>query len=45
MTGPGDQRTVGQQRLRLWLSWLLVIVLLGYGVVQTARTAINLFTH
>ncbi|MFI6761674.1 hypothetical protein ACIBF5_21295 [Micromonospora sp. NPDC050417] len=40
-----DQPGVGRQRLRLTLSWLLVIVLLGYGVVQTARTAVNLFTH
>lgn len=45
MTGSEDQPAVGGQRLRLAVSWLLVIVLLGYGVVQTARTAVNLFTH
>jgi hypothetical protein len=28
---------------RLWLSWLLVLVLLGYGVTQTAITAAKLF--
>jgi hypothetical protein len=28
---------------RLWLSWLLVAVLLGYGVAQTAITAAKLF--
>ncbi|MEV4625010.1 hypothetical protein AB0J90_01785 [Micromonospora sp. NPDC049523] len=45
MTRDENQPAVGQQRLRLWASWLLVVVLLGYGVVQTARTAVNLFTH
>ncbi|MGW4467732.1 MFS transporter small subunit [Micromonospora sp. NBC_01796] len=45
MTGNENHPTVGRQRLRLWASWLLVVVLLGYGVVQTARTAVNLFTH
>jgi hypothetical protein len=45
MTGNEDQATAGRQRLRLWASWLLVIVLLGYGVIQTARTAVNLFTR
>ncbi|MGI5215232.1 MFS transporter small subunit [Plantactinospora sp. CA-290183] len=29
---------------RLWISWLLVAVLLGYGVVQTVITAARLFT-
>lgn len=29
---------------RLWISWLLVAVLLGYGVVQTLITAAKLFT-
>jgi hypothetical protein len=45
MTGNEDQPAVGQQRVRLWTSWLLVTILLGYGVIQTARTAVNLFTH
>jgi hypothetical protein len=29
--------------VRLILSWALVVVLLGYGVVQTAITAAKLF--
>jgi hypothetical protein len=29
--------------MRLALSWLLVAVLLGYGVVETAITAAKLF--
>ncbi|MCW2640185.1 MAG: hypothetical protein JWP76_2491 [Dactylosporangium sp.] len=33
----------GNQSARLWLSWLLVAVLLGYGVAQTAITAAKLF--
>jgi cell division septal protein FtsQ len=32
------------QAARLWLSWLLVAVLLGYGVVETVITAAKLFT-
>ncbi|MEV4202358.1 MFS transporter small subunit [Micromonospora globbae] len=32
------------QRARLWVSWLVVSVLLGYGVAQTAVTAAKLFT-
>jgi hypothetical protein len=32
------------QRARLWISWILVAVLLGYGIVQTAITAAKLFT-
>jgi hypothetical protein len=32
------------QKLRLALSWLLVVALLGYGVIQTAVTAAKLFT-
>ena len=32
------------QSARLWLSWLLVAALLGYGVTQTAITAAKLFT-
>ncbi|MEU7775546.1 OFA family MFS transporter [Micromonospora taraxaci] len=35
---------VGSQTGRLWLSWLLVAVLLGYGIIQTAITAAKLFT-
>ncbi|MEV1289258.1 OFA family MFS transporter [Micromonospora sp. NPDC049679] len=34
---------VGPQGARLLISWLLVIALLGYGVVQTAITAAKLF--
>ena len=30
-------------RVRLVLSWALVVVLLGYGVIQTAITAAKLF--
>ena len=29
--------------VRLVVSWLLVVVLLGYGIVQTAITAAKLF--
>jgi len=29
--------------VRLVLSWLLVAVLLGYGIIQTAVTAAKLF--
>jgi hypothetical protein len=32
------------QSARLWVSWLLVAALLGYGVVQTIITALKLFT-
>jgi hypothetical protein len=32
------------QSTRLWISWLLVAILLGYGVAQTVRTAAKLFT-
>ena len=31
------------QSVRLWISWLLVAILLGYGVVETAITAAKLF--
>jgi hypothetical protein len=34
----------GSRSARLWLSWLLVAVLLGYGITQTAVTAAKLFT-
>ncbi|WP_255421213.1 MULTISPECIES: hypothetical protein [unclassified Micromonospora] len=33
------------QQARLWISWLVVAALLGYGVAQTAITAAKLFTH
>jgi hypothetical protein len=32
------------QQTRLWVSWLLVAALLGYGVTQTIITAAKLFT-
>ncbi|MFC3502940.1 hypothetical protein ACFOOK_18420 [Micromonospora krabiensis] len=32
------------QRARLWISWLVVSLLLGYGVLQTLITAAKLFT-
>ncbi|WP_255610129.1 hypothetical protein [Micromonospora sp. PLK6-60] len=35
----------GGQQARLVVSWLVVSVLLGYGVVQTLITAAKLFTH
>ncbi|WP_238425287.1 MFS transporter small subunit [Micromonospora parastrephiae] len=41
---PAVPERVGGQTGRLWLSWLLVAVLLGYGIVQTAITAAKLFT-
>jgi len=31
------------QSIRLLVSWLLVAVLLGYGIVQTVITATKLF--
>ena len=34
---------MNDQSVRLIVSWLLVAVLLGYGVVQTAITAAKLF--
>lgn len=41
---PPTPEHVGSQTGRLWLSWLLVAALLGYGIVQTAITAAKLFT-
>ncbi|MEV0155617.1 hypothetical protein AB0H57_17990 [Micromonospora sp. NPDC050686] len=35
----------GGQQARLVVSWVVVSVLLGYGVVQTLLTAAKLFTH
>jgi hypothetical protein len=32
------------QTVRLVVSWTLVTVLLGYGVIQTVMTAAKLFT-
>lgn len=40
-----DDGRHGQQQARLLISWLVVAVLLGYGVVQTVITAAKLFTH
>jgi hypothetical protein len=34
----------GNQTIRLLVSWLLVTLLLGYGVTQTAITAAKLFS-
>ncbi|WP_444543383.1 MFS transporter small subunit [Mangrovihabitans endophyticus] len=31
------------QTVRLVLSWLLMAVLLGYGVIETVKTAAKLF--
>ncbi|MGC4748071.1 MFS transporter small subunit [Micromonospora sp. DT201] len=39
-----DDSRQGQQA-RLWISWLVVAALLGYGVVQTLMTAAKLFTN
>lgn len=39
MTQPPENQTA-----RLWVSWLLVAALLGYGVTQTVITAAKLFT-
>ncbi len=33
------------QTPRLVISWALVAVLLGYGIIQTLITAAKLFTH
>ncbi|WP_456319418.1 MFS transporter small subunit [Kribbella solani] len=32
------------QTARLVISWLLVAVLLGYGIVETLITAVKIFT-
>ncbi|WP_255469992.1 MULTISPECIES: hypothetical protein [unclassified Micromonospora] len=40
MSGDGPRG----QRARLWVSWSVVSVLLGYGVVQTVLTVAKLFT-
>ncbi|MET7835597.1 MULTISPECIES: MFS transporter small subunit [Micromonospora] len=40
-----NERVGGGQRVRLVVSWLVVSVLLGYGVVQTLITAAKLFTQ
>jgi hypothetical protein len=34
---------VNAQSIRLLVSWLLVALLLGYGIVQTVITAAKLF--
>jgi MFS family permease len=41
--GPLIDHSRGQAG-RLWISWLLVTVLLGYGVIETVITAAKLFT-
>jgi hypothetical protein len=33
------------QQVRVVVSWLIVLVLLGYGVVETLITAAKLFTE
>ncbi|WP_425516544.1 MULTISPECIES: MFS transporter small subunit [Dactylosporangium] len=33
-----------QQSVRLLVSWALVAVLLGYGIIQTVITAVKLFS-
>jgi hypothetical protein len=38
---PDDQ--VNDQTPRLVVSWLLVAVMLGYGIVETVITAVKLF--
>ncbi|MGC4768975.1 OFA family MFS transporter [Micromonospora sp. DT44] len=43
-SSPPVPEHVGDQTGRLWLSWLLVAVLLGYGIVETVSTAAKLFT-
>ncbi|MEU7762190.1 MULTISPECIES: MFS transporter small subunit [Micromonospora] len=40
-----NERGGGGQQVRLVVSWLVVSVLLGYGVVQTLITAAKLFTQ
>ncbi|SCG39059.1 MFS transporter small subunit [Micromonospora humi] len=40
-----EERSGGGQQVRLVVSWLVVAVLLGYGVVQTLITAAKLFTN
>ncbi|MEU4638701.1 hypothetical protein AB0F90_30220 [Micromonospora chalcea] len=40
-----NEHSGGGQRARLVVSWLVVSVLLGYGVVQTVITAAKLFTQ
>jgi hypothetical protein len=39
-----EQRAPANQAARLAVSWALVAVLLGYGVIQTVVTAAKLFT-
>jgi hypothetical protein len=39
-----DDVSHGGQTARLWISWLVVALLLGYGVVQTLITAAKLFS-
>jgi hypothetical protein len=39
-----EQRQPTNQTARLAVSWTLVAVLLGYGIIQTVVTAAKLFT-
>jgi hypothetical protein len=39
-----EQRAPVHQMARLAVSWTLVAVLLGYGIIQTVVTAAKLFT-
>jgi hypothetical protein len=34
---------MGTNAVRMVLSWLLVVALLGYGVIETIQTAAKLF--
>jgi hypothetical protein len=38
-------QTSTSQTVRLVISWLLVAVLLGYGIIETLITAAKLFTE
>jgi len=41
---PTTQTEPAGQKVRLIISWLLVAVLLGYGVIETLITAAKIFT-
>jgi hypothetical protein len=38
------QTEPADQLVRLIISWLLVAVLLGYGIIETLITAVKIFT-
>jgi hypothetical protein len=44
MSELSEQRAPAHQTVRLVVSWALVAVLLGYGIIQTVVTAAKLFT-